>query len=171
MAFPALLRCHLWSEPPLCLTAKLASGAGVSTWLRLGDVPGWSWETNQPPMQFSTHPVCPAPGESKCSCSPHEQCPGSPQPSCWSHWPSNQPRKLIFPVADPRAGTPNVWFKPLTPQGGSPHMESPFSSESPPRDTGSDLITSLLFPPDSMCIFLTVLVVQESFCQPPVSFQ
>ena len=46
-----------------------------------------------------------------------------------------------------------------------------FSSGSLPRGTGPDLITFLPFLPDSVCILLTVLVVQESFWQLPVSFQ
>ena len=44
-------------------------------------------------------------------------------------------------------------------------MESPLSSESPARDTGPDLITSLPFLPDYVWIFLTALVVHESFWQ------
>ena len=37
--------------------------------------------------------------------------------------------------------------------------------------TGPDLIASLPFPPNSMCIFFIALAGQESFCQSPVSFQ
>ena len=32
MATPVLLRCHLGSEPPLCLISELPSRAGVFTW-------------------------------------------------------------------------------------------------------------------------------------------
>ena len=41
-------------------------------------------------------------------------------------------------------------------------------SESPPRDTGPNLVTSLLFLRDSVWVFLTALLVQESFYQFPV---
>lgn len=53
----------------------------------------------------------------------------------------------------------------------SPPVYSPFSSKSSPRDTSPDPIASLLFLPDYMYIFLTVLVIQVSFHQFPVSFQ
>ena len=53
----------------------------------------------------------------------------------------------------------------------SPPVYSPFSSKSSSRDTSSDPIASLLFLPDYMYIFLTVLVVQVSFHQFPGSFQ
>ena len=45
------------------------------------------------------------------------------------------------------------------------------SSEFPPRGTSPDPITSLPFLLDYLCIFLTVSVKQESFCQFPVRFQ
>ena len=50
-------------------------------------------------------------------------------------------------------------------------MQSSFSSESPPWDTGLDLLTYLPFLPDYLYILLTVLVVQESASQVPIGFQ
>ena len=83
-----------------------------------------------------------------------------------------QPAKgLVCPVSDPRTGVPNMWLNQLTPQGRSPLMYSPFSFEFPPSRTGPDLITSFPFLPDSMWIFLTVLVVQKSFGKFPAKFQ
>ena len=58
---------------------------------------------------------------------------------------------------------PNLWLESLTPQGGCPAMYSSFSSEFPPRGMGPCLIAFLPFLPNYMCIFLTALVLQESF--------
>ena len=55
-------------------------------------------------------------------------------------------------------------------QIGCPPLLSPFSSESFPG-AQSDLIIFLPLPPDYVCIFLTALVEQDSFCQFLVNFQ
>ena len=70
----------------------------------------------------------------------------------------------------PGLGHP-IWLETLTPQGEYLPVYSPFSSESPPSGTSPDLIASLTFLPKSVWIFFTASVVQESFCQFPVSFQ
>ena len=85
------------------------------------------------------------------------------QPSCKSHWFSNQLRELVFLVLDPRAGVPNMWFKPLTPQGGSPSPWYP--SLLCPWLGSPNLIASPPFLPDSVWIFLYSLVSSL----PPVS--
>ena len=69
-------------------------------------------------------------------------------------------------MLDPKAGGPNMWLKPLTPQDRSPLPPNPACHlpfpESPPTGTGPDLMASLPFLSDSMCVFLTGMVVQES---------
>lgn len=45
---------------------------------------------------------------------------------------------------------------------------SSFSSEPPPRGTGTNLFTFLPFLSDYLWLFLTALVIKESFCQFPV---
>ena len=59
----------------------------------------------------------------------------------------------------PRLGHPILLLKPWTPQGGLPLPWSPFSSESPFKGTDTDLISCLLFFPDSVWIFLTALLI------------
>ena len=59
---------------------------------------------------------------------------------------------------------PSLWLDLLTPEGGCPPVQPPFSSESPPRGIGPNLIIFLPFLPDNVYIFFTALVVQESFC-------
>ena len=44
---------------------------------------------------------------------------GFPQASCQSQRFFNQLRELVFLVSNHRAGTPNMWFESLPPQGGS----------------------------------------------------
>ena len=82
--------------------------------------------------------------------------------SYYSHWPYSQPRELIFPVSDPR------YVAPAHSQGGSLLLKFPFSSESPPRGTGLNIITSLSF---LLSYGSSALVVPESFCQVQVNFQ
>lgn len=67
-------------------------------------------------------------------------------------------------------GMPSLWLDLLTLQCVLPPIESPFSSESPPRGTGPNPIDFLPFLLDYVCIFFTTLVVQEAFCQFQVSF-
>ena len=74
---------------------------------------------------------------------PLEQSSGSLRPFCQSHYPSNQPRELVFSMSVPRTGAPNTWLKPPPPQGISPPMHFPFSIEFPPIGTDPDLVTSL----------------------------
>ena len=71
---------------------------------------------------------------------------------------------------DTRTGKTSVWIGLLTPQGGCPSVCSSFSSEFPPRDTDSYLVVFILILPNYEYIFLTDLIVQESFCQFPASF-
>ena len=69
-------------------------------------VPGQSRETSQWLFvcRFQTYPLCPVFG-SKQSCA-HSSGAESRLPTAlpWVPWPFNQPRGLIFPVVDPRAG-------------------------------------------------------------------
>ena len=51
----------------------------------------------------------------------------------------------------------------VTPQGRYPPMDSPSSTESPPRGTGPNLTTSLPFLPCFLVIFPIALVLQKSF--------
>ena len=85
----------------------------------------------------------------------HEQRPGFPQLSCYSQMSFNQPRGLKSPVQDPRTRAPDLWLPPLTPHP----CILPFWPDcvSPPL-------------PHYTWIFLTVLVVEEFFCQFPVTF-
>ena len=50
-------------------------------------------------------------------------------------------------------------------------FRSVFSFETPPRGKGMNPVTFFLMLPDYVCIFLKTLVILESFCQFPVSFQ
>ena len=50
------------------------------------------------------------------------------------------------------------------------HLCNLFSSGNLPRGTGQNLMASHPFLPDSMWIFLTALIVQESLYQTPISF-
>ena len=50
------------------------------------------------------------------------------------------------------------------------YLQFPSSSASPPKGAGHNLIASLPFLPNSKWIFLIVLVVYESLCQPPSLF-
>lgn len=82
---------------------------------------------------------------------------------------------LVFKPAN-RAQLPSVgpqgWGAQYVAQAiHSPGWVFVFSSESPPRGTGPNFIGSLPFLSDSKRIFLTVLVVQEFFCQFPISIQ
>lgn len=93
-----------------------------------------------------------------------KQNPGFPQ--------ALQPAKgACLPHMGPQDYGIHLWLLPLTPKGNYPTVYSPLSFESPPRDTGPYLVAFLPFLPDYMCIFLLALVVLESFCQLPASFQ
>lgn len=74
-------------------------------------------------------------------------------------------------MSDPRSGVTDMWPELLTTQGGSPPMQSPFSSESHPTGTCPNPIVSLPFLPNSVGSSLQILLYKkESFCQSPVSF-
>ena len=127
----------------------------------LGLLGRWSWKTPQPLGQTSRSPAF---GAGQCVCATHEQSPGFSRISVHpvvlqrNLFPSSRTSSLGFPVCG------------LTHLGRCQPIQSPFSCESPPRGTDPDLITIRPFLPDYPCIFLTVLVVQNS-CQFPVSHQ
>ena len=126
---------------------------------------------NQPESwQFQSLSFILFPGGNEHVHSLHKQNLGSLQPSCKSHWFSNQPRGLVFPLSNPRVGVPNMLFKPLTPQGGTLGHDIPllFCVLSYRGMSQLDHFPSYPFTCES---FFTALVVEESFCQPPVCFQ
>lgn len=122
-------QARLWSEPaqlhPSVLTLlgkgslHLSGGktrarvAGSGAPCGLGCALGWLWQVSQSPRQFSVCCFCIVQGL-------HEPSLGFLQPCSEPHWFSNQLRQLIFLMSDPRAGVPNIWFKPLAPQRESP---------------------------------------------------
>ena len=67
------------------------------------------------------------------------------RPSCLSHWLSKELRRLVFLVLYSRVGAPSMWLDLITPQEGSL-----FSSVAFPRGLDPDLMTFLLFLPDSL---------------------
>ena len=89
---------------------------------------------------------------------PQEQSPGFLQSSCYSHWLSNQPRRLVIPVSDPWAGMPNMWLKLLTLLGRSLPVLTSSSSESP----GKSRLNHFCFLSAQFCMGLTAVFVQES---------
>ena len=76
------------------------------------------------------------------------------QPSCQSHCFSKHPRELIFLMSGPGSRVPDLWLRPLTPQGDSSPVLCPL--------LGAHVLTwSLLFPSYPICwIFLTAFVVE-----------
>lgn len=75
-------------------------------------------------------------------------------------------KEAYFPsVETSQAGVPNKGFEMLPPQGNLSCVISLWNA------LAGALITSPPFLSDSMYIFLTVLLIQESFCQSPVIFQ
>lgn len=110
------------------------------------------WQTVE---QSSVLPLCVALRASQRMQTPYERSPGFPQLSGYSQMSFNQPRGLKSPVQDPRTRAPDLWLSPLT-----PHLcILPFSP---------DCFSPCL--PNYTWVFLTVLVVEESFCQFPVTF-
>lgn len=151
------------SDAALCWTTSLSHSqvpkrAGVFSWLRLVCMPRHSWETNQPPMRFSAHPLCSALWAIKHACALYKQSPGFLQSSCYSHWLSNPPRRLVIPVSDPRAGMPNMWLKLLTLLGRSLPVLTSSSSESP----GKSCLNHFSLLSAQFSIGLTAVFVQES---------
>ena len=84
------------------------------------------------------------------------------------HWFSNQLMALIFPVSDSRAGVQICDLNCSLPREDlqTPILLCPLWWVVSP-----ELISSLPFLPNSVCIFLTILVVQEAFCQSQSCFQ
>ena len=167
MAAPSLLRCHFGFEPPPQFVARrppcswqLSLHCGAATrgkwrWgvslAQAGVHTGLVMGSQSASSAVSVCPLCPALGASKHSRTPCQQSPGFPQPS-------NQPRRLVFLLLDPRAGHPIRGSNFSLPREGVCPRKSPFSSESPPTGRGLHLITSLPFPPEeSMWLFLTDL--------------
>lgn len=74
-----------------------------------------------------------------------------------------------FSVSDIRAGVPNMCLNHSLPRVGSP-LQTAFSL-SPLPGSGSDLITSFSFLPNSKYIFHKDLIVHESFYQFVLSLQ
>lgn len=102
----------------------------------------------------------------------HKSCLGFLLLLCQSHWFSNQLRRLDFLVLDHKAGVPHLWFKLLTPL-----VESVDPGIPPPlcHLLGTQVLTwfflFLSYPTLCLWMFLTILVVEDSFCQCPVCFQ
>ena len=86
---------------------------------------GWSQETEPESRVVSVCFLCLVSGVIKCVHTFHEWNLGFLQLCCQSHWFSNQLRGLGLPVLDPRAGVHNIWFTPLTLQGGSLSLCNP----------------------------------------------
>ena len=91
------------------------------------------------------------------------------QPFCLSQQSVLQPAKapcLLYTVIQDWDTQSAAW--PTYPQCEYTPVHPPFSSESLPRDTDPNQITFLPFQLNYVCIFLTALLVHESFCQLPV---
>ena len=113
-------------------------------------------------------------------------CAGTKQASIWALLTSRVQAFYNLPVsatgsASSQVGSSSLWWPhgwgtqymtwtAHSPGSISTHIIS-LSSEFLHRGTGPDLTASPPRLPDSMWIFLTALVVQESCCQSPVSFQ
>lgn len=141
--------------------SQVPKRAGAFSWLRLVCMPRPSWETNQPPMQFSAHPLYSALWAIKHAYALYKQSPGFLQSSCYSHWLSNQPRRLVIPMSDPRAGMLNMWLKLLTWEdllGRSLPVLTSSSSESP----GKSWLNHFSFLYAQFHMGLTAVFVQES---------
>lgn len=166
MAVLCLLRQHFRSEPSLCLTVKFSSQCGAASWskwswsVHLGQA-GWSQKTGQPLPWFSNQPLCSASGARKCCRSP-----GFPK----YQWFSNQPRSLIFLCQNPELRYQICDLNHSVPRKDLHPCNLPFFwVPSHKHRSQPDCFYSFLL--ESMCIFLSALVVKESFCQLPVSFQ
>lgn len=105
------------SQPSPCTSVELHHEVGLKHSLVQAGACAWvvvgNWSAS---CSVSSHPLHPALGASKHTHAPHEQSSGFPQPSYYSHWPSNQTRRLDFPVSNPRVAVSNIWLKLLTPQ-------------------------------------------------------
>ena len=112
-------------------------GAG----LKLGHVPG-----NLPSLPF-----CPPEQARECTLTVRGS-PGFAYPFCQFHWSSKQPRGLLFPEPDSRAGAPSVCLTCSLPGEGL-CLCNLYSPESLSRGAGPNLITCLPFLPDSICIY------------------
>lgn len=134
-----LFRCSTGSKPalphsqpksifslvtaPFTLSGELCcvreSRVGIQC--RLGHTLGHSWGIRRSPWAVSGSFLCLIP-VSKCVYDLHEHRLGFLQLSCKTHWFSNQLRRLILLVPDPRAGESNMLLKLLTPQGWSQNL-------------------------------------------------
>ena len=130
MAVFAIFRGMVWSKPaPFLLivhshigngTSALvessagARGAGAGAWCGLRFGLEWSWQAGQSPGSFQSTASTLFPGISK-HVHVQEYSLGFLQPLASCHLFSNQLRRIIFPVSDPRPGVPYTWFEPLTP--------------------------------------------------------
>ena len=83
---------------------------------------------------------------------------------------SKQPRGARLLCMTPGLGRPVCGFHCSLPKAGVCSSNLSFSL-SPPTPTGLNLFNSFPFLHNSVCIFLTVSILQDSFCQFPVSFQ
>lgn len=76
-----------------------------------------------------------------------------------------------YPCWTPGLGSPICGWNSSLPRKALCPGNSPFPLSPLPEVTVLDLITSLPFLPASVWIFLTALVVEESFCQSPMCLQ
>ena len=122
---------------------------------------------NQPESQAVLACFCLASGVSKHVHVFHKQSLGFLQPCCQSHWFSNKLRGLILPSVGPQTWAPNVWFKLLTPQGGSSSQCNPPPLLCPLRGaqvpTSSLLFPSYLTPRYSLGCMRVILPVSSLF--------
>ena len=145
-------------ECSICLAVTWSEQGQTSTRLEREPVPSGSQETWQ--LLFP-----PCLGGSQHMCTSHQQSPALPQPFCYCQRSSNQPRRFVSLVQDPGLWPSNCGSQLSLPGVGICLYILPAGG------TGLNLTAFLPFLPDYMCIFLISLVVQESFCQIPVSFQ
>lgn len=174
VALPSLLRHCFMFEVPQCLIAEVFP-LSWKLWFQLENAAwgkqGWSvhW------AQVGVHPGVVVGNQSaNCILNPHSlPCVifmgGSRLPTTVGLVPSPLQPKGLCPFVEPRIGVPNKWPQPLTLQGESLSCNLPFLLNSH-RRSQVNLMAFLPFSLDSMWIFLTALVIQESFCQTPFSF-
>ena len=100
----------------MAVSALVESSAGAGAQCRLGGTLGWSWQSGQNTRLFSICCLSAVTGiKQVCVCTLQEWSLGFLQSSVKPQWYSNQPRRLIFPMSDPRAKVPNMELKPLAP--------------------------------------------------------
>lgn len=182
MTAPSLLRCHLIPGPPLvsrelvpwywqptlsCGAALWCKGGGwvdgELSWLRLGWVTGWMWETC-PPLVGS---LCSALVASKrCALLPSWAQALHSLPICLTGPPTRQ--GACLPLSDPRDREHNVWLKLLTCQGGSRPCNLPSVPSQGPRSQPDGHLSSL---PTGFLVALSYSLGCPGIFPPVSSFQ